>query len=270
MPGERRGGGLRERESETRPYTERTLTVTTKLDRSTRMAREQPQARFTALMGLLWEPEGLRESFVRQDGRKAPGVDGVRKADYAEGVQANLEELSARIRRLGYRAQPVRRAYIPKGDGRFRALGVPSFEDRLVQDRLSRILQAIWEPEFRNCSHGFRPGRGARDALRRVAEVITNERTQWVVEADIKGFFDHVSHTVQVWISWHQRGGGRYDGVVMHGLLLLIAEPRAGLRPGRIEPRQLKRRLKPFPLMTKSRCEAREEVRLNGHPKKQK
>jgi group II intron reverse transcriptase/maturase len=75
-----------------------------------------------------------------------------------------------------------------------RPLGVPSFEDRLVQDRLSQILQAIWEPEFLECSYGFRPGRSAHDALRRVAEVITNERTQWVVEADIKGFFDHVSH----------------------------------------------------------------------------
>jgi len=77
-------------------------------------------------------------------------------------------------------------------------------------------------------------------------------------------------HTVQIWISWHQRGGGSYDGVVMHGLLLLIAEPRVGLRPERIEPRQLKRRLKPFPLMTKPRGEARAEVRLNGHPKKQR
>jgi hypothetical protein len=77
-------------------------------------------------------------------------------------------------------------------------------------------------------------------------------------------------HTVQVWISWHQRGGGSYDGVVMHGLLLLIAQPRVGLRPGRIEPRQRKRRPKAFPLMTKPRKDAREEVRLNGHPGKQR
>jgi len=168
--------------------------VTTKLERFTLKAREEPQARFTALMGLLWDPDGLRESFGRQDGRKAPGIDGVTKADYAEGVQARLEDLSARIRRLGYRPQPARRTYIPKGDGPMRPLGVPAFEDRLVQERLSLILQAIWEPEFRNCSFGFRPGRSAHDALRRVAEVITNERTQWVVEADIKGFFDHVSH----------------------------------------------------------------------------
>jgi group II intron reverse transcriptase/maturase len=146
-------------------------------------------------MGMVYDPEGLRESFERQDGRKAPGVDGMRKEEYGEGLEERLAELSARIRRLGYRPKPVRRTYIPKGDGRYRALGVPSFEDRLVQDRLSRILQAIWEPEFCDCSFGFRPGRSAHDALRRVAEVITNEGTQWVVEADIKGFFDHVSHT---------------------------------------------------------------------------
>ena len=161
--------------------------MTTKLERFTLMAREEPHMRFTSLMGLLSDPEGLRESFGRQDGRKAPGVDGIRKDDYGQGVEARLMDLSARIRRLGYQPKPVRRTYIPKGDGRHRPLGVPSFEDRLVQDRLSQILQAIWEPEFCDCSYGFRPERGAHDALRRLAEVITNGRTQWVVEADIKG-----------------------------------------------------------------------------------
>ena len=184
---------MRQRESETRPYAERTLTVTTKLERFTLMAREEPHTRFTSLMGLLFDPEGLRESFGRQDGGKAPGVDGIRKDDYGQGVEARLTDLSARIRRLGYQPMPVRRTYIPKGDGRYRPLGVPSFEDRLVQDRLSQVLQAIWEPEFCDCSFGFRPERSAHDALRRVAEVITNGRTQWVVEADIKGFLEAAS-----------------------------------------------------------------------------
>jgi len=168
--------------------------VSTRLERLTLKARNEPQTRFTALMGQLFDPDGLRESYGRQDGRKAPGVDGIDKEQYGDGVQERLAELSARIRRMGYRPKPVRRVYIPKGDGRYRPLGVPSFEDRLVQDRLSQVLQAVWEPEFLDCSYGFRPGRGAHDALRRVAEVITNGRTQWVVEADIKGFFDHVSH----------------------------------------------------------------------------
>ena len=168
--------------------------MSTRLERLTLKARNEPQTRFNALMGQLFDPDGLRESYGRQDGRKAPGVDGIDKEQYGEGVQERLADLSTRIRRMGYRPKPVRRVYIPKGDGRYRPLGVPSFEDRLVQDRLSQVLQAIWEPEFRDCSYGFRPGRGAHDALRRVAEVITNGRTQWVVEADIKGFFDHVSH----------------------------------------------------------------------------
>jgi len=168
--------------------------MTTGLTRFTQRARTAPRTRFNALMGLLFEPEGLHASFERQNGNKAPGVDGVRKVDYAQDLDARLADLSNRVRRLGYRPQPARRVYIPKSGSGWRPLGVPSFEDRLVQDRLSRILQAIWEPEFRECSYGFRPQRSAHDALRRVAEVITNERTQWVVEADIKGFFDHVSH----------------------------------------------------------------------------
>lgn len=105
-------------------------------------------------------------------------------------------DLSARLRRLGYRPRPVRRVYIPKTSGKGRrALGVPSFEDRIVQDRANRILQAIWEPEFRDCSYGFRPGRNAHQALRRLAEIIAVKHTQWIVEADIKGFFDHVTHS---------------------------------------------------------------------------
>jgi RNA-directed DNA polymerase len=191
---EQRGTGLRQRVRATWPDTERIVTMTTKFIRFTEKARAEPQLRFNALMGLLFDPEGLHASFGRQNGKKAPGVDGIRKVDYAEGLESRLTELSCSLRQMGYRPQPVRRVYIPKGNGRRRPLGIPCFEDRIVQDRLSLILQAIWEPEFQDCSFGFRPGRSAHDALRRVAEIITNERTQWVVEADIKGFFDHVSH----------------------------------------------------------------------------
>jgi len=169
--------------------------MTTKFIRFTQRARVLVRERFNSLMGLLCEREGLRESFERQVKSKAPGVDGIRKEDYAEGLEARIVELSDRLRRLGYRPKPARRVFIPKGDGRTRPLGIPSFEDRLVQYPMSLILQAIWEPEFQDCSYGFRPGRSAHEALRRLGEIITRERTQWVVEADIKGFFDHVIHS---------------------------------------------------------------------------
>lgn len=162
--------------------------------RFTQKARAEPETRFTALMGLLCESEVLHASFARQNGKKAAGVDGISKADYEVGLTERMSELSVRLRGLSYRPTPVRRVYIPKGDGRYRPLGVPCFEGRIVQDRASMILQAIWEPIFLDCSYGFRPGRGAHDALRWVTKIITKERTQWVVEADIKGFFEHVRH----------------------------------------------------------------------------
>ena len=168
--------------------------MTPDLARFTRLARDNPKMRFNSLMGLLFRADGLRDSFERQPSRKAPGVDGVKKADYAEDLEKRLAALSADLRSLGYRPSPSRRTWIPKSNGGRRPLGIPSFEDRIVQGRLSQILQAIWEPEFWDCSYGFRPQRSAHDALRKVAKVITHGRVSWVVEADIKGFFDEVSH----------------------------------------------------------------------------
>jgi len=169
--------------------------MTTQLTRFTQWARENPQRKYSSLLGMLFDPEGLNASFERQAANKAPGVDGVRKAEYGGvGLAGRLADLSARVRRLGYRPKPARRVYIPKSNDGRRALGIPSFEDRIVQDRTSLILQAIWEPEFRECSYGFRPGRNAHQALKRLTEIITVERTQWIVEADIKGFFDNVNH----------------------------------------------------------------------------
>lgn len=168
--------------------------MTTKLIHFTQWAREAPQPRYTALMGLLCDPEGLRESFDGQAGNKAAGIDGMCKADYALDLDARLAALSQQVRQCAYRPRPARRTYIPKANGKMRPLGIPCFEDRIVQDRLSGILQAIWEPEFRDCSYGFRPGRNAHQALKRLGEIITLDQTQWLVEADIKGFFDHVDH----------------------------------------------------------------------------
>lgn len=169
--------------------------MTTELIRFTQWAKDQPQKRFTALMGLLAAPEGLAESYHRQPSKKAVGVDGIDKAAYGRELGANLADLSARLKRMGYRPKPSRRVYIPKSSGQGRRpIGIPCFEDRIVEDRLSRILQAIWEPEFRECSYGFRPDRSAHQALSRLEHIITEERTQWLYEADLKNFFGSVSH----------------------------------------------------------------------------
>jgi group II intron reverse transcriptase/maturase len=168
--------------------------MTTKLICFTQWVREIPQPRYTALMGMLYDPEGLRESYESQPGNKAVGIDGIRKADYALDLDVRLTALSQQLQQCAYRPRPARRTYIPKANGKMRPLGIPCFEDRIVQDRLSGILQAIWEPEFRDCSYGFRPGRNAHQALKRLGEVITLDQTQWLVEADIKGFFDNVDH----------------------------------------------------------------------------
>jgi RNA-directed DNA polymerase len=152
--------------------------MTTEPTRFTQGERKQSQRRYTSLMGILFNEAGLTESFHRQPGNKAVGVDGIGKADYGQKLVANLTDLSARLSRMGYRPKPARRVYIPKANGKQRPLGIPSFEDRIVQDRLSRILQTIWEPEFRGCSYGFRPNKSAHDALARLNHIIVNELRQ--------------------------------------------------------------------------------------------
>ena len=202
--------------------------MTTDLIRFTQWARESPQRQYTSLMGMLYDPEGLNASFERQAASKAPGVDGVHKAEYAEGLAQRVADLSARLRRLGYRPKPVRRVYIPKASGKGRrALGVPSFEDRIVQDRASQILQAIWEPEFRDCSYGFRPGRNAHQALKRLAEIVTVKHTQWIVEADIKGFFDHVTHSHLLRFLAHRIADPRFLRIIRRFLKAGVLEDGA-------------------------------------------
>lgn len=223
------------------PYTGMEEIMTPKLERFTQFARRNPKLKYNSLMGLLFREGGLRDSFRRLAGNKAPGVDGIRKVDYEKDLEVNIKNLSKRIQKLDYKPKPVRRVYIPKSSrsGR-RPLGIPAFEDRIVQDRLSQILQAIWEPEFRNCSYGFRPGRGCHDALKRVDGIIMMERTQYVVEVDIKGFFNHVDHEWMVKFLSHRIADKRFirilqrflkSGVMEDGVLMASEEgtPQGGL-----------------------------------------
>ncbi|MGZ8238009.1 MAG: group II intron reverse transcriptase/maturase [Methylobacter sp.] len=168
--------------------------MTTTIERFTQWARIHPQKQYNALMGLLSNPMELWACFDEQPGNKARGIDLVSKADYGIDVAERINALSCDLRRLSYRPKPSRRVYIPKSNSKVRPLGIPSFEDRVVQQQMSRILQAIWEPEFRDCSYGFRPNRNAHQALARLGEITAKYNTQWVVEADIRGFFDNVSH----------------------------------------------------------------------------
>jgi group II intron reverse transcriptase/maturase len=170
--------------------------MTPDLAQFTVYAHKNPSMKFNSLMGLIFRKEGLRESFRLLQGSKAAGSDGIKKDDYHKDLENNLTTLSDRVRRGGYTPKPVLRVYIPKssGTGR-RPLGIPAFEDRIVQDRIAQVLQAIWEPEFLDCSFGFRPGRNAHQAIKVIDKAIMKERINYVVEADIKGFFNHVDHT---------------------------------------------------------------------------
>ena len=135
------------------------------------------------------------ESHRRMEPGKVPGVDGVTKKEYEANLEANLKDLVARMKRQAYKPQPVLRAYIPKpGTDKKRPLGLPSYEDKLVQDGLARILNAVYEADFLDCSYGFRQNRGCHDALNALGKIIETRNVNYIVDADIHGFFDHVDH----------------------------------------------------------------------------
>ena len=158
-----------------------------------RVARERKQERFTALLHHV-TVSLLRESFGALKKNAAPGVDGVTWLDYETGLEDRLVDLHSRVHRGTYRAQPSRRVYIPKADGRQRPLGIAALEDKIVQQAVVTVLNEIYETDFRGFSYGFRPGRNAHEALDALNAGLQKKRVNWILDADIKGFFDHVSH----------------------------------------------------------------------------
>ena len=139
-------------------------------------------------------PETLKEMYGKQPRKKAVGVDGMTKEKYGEGLEQNLEALLEKMKKFSYRPYPVRRVYIPKGNGKVRGLGIPSFEDKLVQGVFKEILEAIYEPKFKDFSYGFRPGKSCHDAIQKVNKHIMADKVNYVLDADIKGFFDNIDH----------------------------------------------------------------------------
>jgi group II intron reverse transcriptase/maturase len=149
--------------------------------------------RFGGLYRLL-NQANLRECFYQLRKDAAPGVDGVTFEEYEKNLDENLRSLVQRLRNKSYRARPVRRKYIPKGNGKLRPLGIPALEDKLVQCAVAQILSAIFEADFLPCSYGYRPRRSPLDGVRELTDALYRGRFEFVVEADIKGFFDHLRH----------------------------------------------------------------------------
>ncbi len=158
-----------------------------------RVARERKQEQFTALLHHV-TVNLLRESFDALKKNAAPGVDGVTWRDYETGLEDRINDLHSRVHRGTYRAQPSRRVYIPKADGRQRPLGIAALEDKIVQQAVVTVLNEIHETDFRGFLYGFRPGRNPHQALDALNAGLQKKRVNWVLDADIKGFFDHVSH----------------------------------------------------------------------------
>jgi group II intron reverse transcriptase/maturase len=138
--------------------------------------------------------ENLRGCFYQLRRSAAPGVDKVTFTEYERELATNLADLVGRLKGKRYRAKLVRRKYIPKANGKLRPLGIPALEDKLLQLAAARMLEAIYEQDFLECSWGYRPKRGPREAGRELADRLYRGQTDWVVEADIKGFFDNISH----------------------------------------------------------------------------
>lgn len=156
-------------------------------------AKREPKAQFTALLHHV-DVEALLRAFVRLRRSAAPGVDGETIASYEQGLMSHLEDLHRRVHTGRYRPQPSRRTHIPKSDGGQRPLGIPALEDKIVQGAVAEVLNAVYEADFLDCSHGFRPKRNAHGALAQLEKAVMTERVNWVLDADLRSFFDTVDH----------------------------------------------------------------------------
>jgi retron-type reverse transcriptase len=158
-----------------------------------RRAKENKQERFTALLHHV-TPQLLEESYHALKRKAAPGVDGVTWEEYGKDLAGRLANLHGRIHRGAYQAQPSRRTWIPKADGRQRPLGIAALEDKIVQRAVGTVLNQIWEEDFQEFSYGFRSGRSQHDALDALSVGIMRKRVNWILDLDVRSFFDKVDH----------------------------------------------------------------------------
>ena len=167
--------------------------MATTLERISQLSIEKPDMVFTSI-GHLINKDLLRECHNKMDADKAVGIDGITKEEYGRDLEENLDRLVARLKKKSYKPQPARRVEIPKGNGKTRPLSIYCYEDKLIQEALRRILEAVFEPHFYDEMMGFRPNRSCHMALRRLNVMIEKNYTNYILDADIKGFFDHIDH----------------------------------------------------------------------------
>ena len=172
---------------------------------------------FTSLHHLI-DGEWMREAYRRTRKDGATGIDGVTAADYEKDLEANLDDLLDRMKSGRYFAPPVRRHYIPKADGTKRPLGIPTFEDKVAQRAILMLLEPIYETDFLPCSYGFRPKRSAHDALDALRKGIIEQRQRWVIDADLKSYFDSVSRDWLVRFLEHRIGDRRVIRLIVKWL----------------------------------------------------
>lgn len=173
-------------------------------------ARKDPGLVFTSLYHHVHDVDNLRACYEALPEKRAAGVDGVTKEKYGEKLEENLQDLAGRLKRMGYRPQPKRRSYIPKpGSEKGRPLGISCFEDKIVELAVKQVLEPIYETVFESSSYGYRPGRSQHDCLDALGRTIQQERISYVVEADIRSFFDAVNHEWMIKFLEHRIGDSR-------------------------------------------------------------
>jgi len=176
------------------PYPAVENNTATKLTLIAKRSIHNPQEKFTSLKHLL-NAEYLKDCYQELKQGKAPGIDGKRKEDYTDQeIKQAIEDIVAKMKAKRYRPKPVRRVYIKKANNQLRPLGVPAVIDKVVQQGIKKILEAIYEPHFLQCSYGFRPNRNCHQALKAVYQMIMTKPVNWIIDVDIKGFFDNVDH----------------------------------------------------------------------------
>ena len=205
------------------PRTQCRTCVPSALDRVRQAAKRNKGMRFTALLHHV-DAQRLREAYESLKRDAAPGVDGVTWQQYGEQLDGNLHELHARLHRGAYRARATRRVYIPKADGRQRPLGIAALEDKIVQRAVVEVMNAMYEADFLGFSYGFRPGRSQHNALDALAVAITCKKVSWVLDADIRGYFDAIDHEWLVKMVEHRIADRRVVRLIQKWLAAGVVE----------------------------------------------